>query len=237
MFQDVRHFLHFHHERTLTGEDIIAGTDAGKDAVYRANRPFLGRNEGANLSHEDQHGDLAHIRRLTGHIRSGNDQDFMIFMVQSDIIGDEQFIFQILFNDGMTAVLDGNRRLRVEARPDVAVVISRAGQTVQAVDAGNGPGRCLHGRDMFLDLTADVAEKLIFQSQHPFLAGQDFDFKLLQFRRDIAFGIDQGLLAYVIIGNGFGIGMGNLEVIAKDFGVADFHLNAGLFLFLLFQFL
>ena len=31
--------------------------------------------------------------------------------------------------------------------------------------------------------------------------------------------------------------MRNLEVIAKDFGVADFHLNAGLFLFLLFQFL
>ena len=237
VFQDVRHFLHFHHERTLAGEDVVAGTDTGKDTVHRADGPFLGGNEGACLGHEDQHGDLAHIRRLAGHVGAGDDQNFMVFMVQGDVVRHEQFVFQILFNNRMAAVLNGNRRLGIEAGTDVAVVIGRAGQAVQTVDAGNGPGRFLHGRDMALDLAADIAEELVFQRQHPFLAGQDLDFKFLQFRRDVAFGIDQRLLAHVVIGDGLGIGMGNLEVIAKDLGIADFHLDARLFPFLLFQFL
>ena len=107
---------------------------------------FLSRNEGAGLSHENQHGNLAHIRRFTGHVRTGDNQDFMVIVIEVDVVGDEEFIFQILFDNGMAAVLDANGGLGIEGRPDVAVVIGGRGQTVQAVDAGNGPAvSCMAG--------------------------------------------------------------------------------------------
>ena len=161
----------------------------------------------------------------------------MAAVVQRHVVRHEQLVLQEFFNNRMAAVLDLHGLLRIQARPYIVVVMGGAGQAVQAVDAGNGPGGLLHFPDMALYVPAELAEKLVFQLQHPFLRRQHLDFKLLQRRRDIPFGVDQRLLAHVIIGNRLCIGVGNFKVIAEYLRIAYFHLDARLFFFLLFQLL
>ena len=161
----------------------------------------------------------------------------MTAVVQRHVVRHEELVLQEFFNNRMAAVLDLHGLLRIQARPYIVVVMGGAGQAVQAVDAGNGPGGLLHFPDMALYVPAELAEKLVFQLQHPFLRRQHLDFKLLQRRRDVPFGVDQRLLAHIVIGNRLRIGVGNFEVIAEYLRIAYFHLDACLFFFLLFQLL
>ena len=237
VLEDIRHFLHFYHKRTLSREDIVAGPNTRKDAVYRANGRVPRRNEGACLGHEDQDCDLAHVRRFAGHIRTRNDQYLVVLVIEGYVVWHKKLITQEFFDNRVAAVVDSDAVVTVQAGPHVAVIVSRRGEAAQAVYLGNGPGRSLHGRNILLYGFTDFPKELVFQGEHPFLAGENLDFKFLQLRRNIAFGIDQGLFAHVIVRHRFRIGVGNFEIVTEDLRIADFHLNARLFLFPFFHFL
>ncbi len=89
---------------------------------------------------------------------------------------------------------------------------------------------------MLCQLTADIAEDLGLQLLHLLLSRKDFRFVVLKLRGDIALGVDQGLLANVIFRHGFGVGLGHLDVIAKDLVEPNFQaLDPGSFTLHLFE--
>ena len=66
---------HLDHERALPARQLVAGADAGEDAVGNADRRLAGRHEAADLRHEREQGHLADVRALAGHVRAGDQQD------------------------------------------------------------------------------------------------------------------------------------------------------------------
>ena len=73
-------------------------------------------------------------------------------------------------------------------------------------------------------------------SSRALLRGQDLYFELFEFGRREALGVHQRLLALVVGGDGLGVGLGDLEVVAED-GV-EAHLeraDAGAFALALFD--
>ena len=62
----------------------------------------------------------------------------------------------------------------------------------------------------------------------PFVGSQDLLFVLFQLRRDVALGIDGGLLADVVGGRFVLVGVGDFDVLAEDFVEGDLEVgNAG----------
>ncbi len=72
--QDVSGFGHLNHKGRAPGGEIVSGTDAGKDAIQRADQRLIGRNKTANPCHQRNQRRLAHIGTFTAHIGAGNNQ-------------------------------------------------------------------------------------------------------------------------------------------------------------------
>ena len=81
VFENLSHLVHFHHKGTLTTNQIITGTYAGKNPVHRRNISLPGRYKAANLSHKHQQSSLPHIGRFTSHIRAGNQHNLTIIVI------------------------------------------------------------------------------------------------------------------------------------------------------------
>ena len=81
VLQDLRHLIHLDHEGALPADKVIARPDAREDAVDGRKCHLLRRHEAAALRHERQKGDLAHVGRLSRHIRPCDEHDLAFLMV------------------------------------------------------------------------------------------------------------------------------------------------------------
>ena len=103
--QDIRHFGHLHHKGRLSRRQIVRGTDTGINPVHNADFRGRGRHKTADLRHEDNQGNLAHIGGFTRHIGAGNNGYSVLVHVQIHIIGHKGRAVQQGFHHRMTAVL------------------------------------------------------------------------------------------------------------------------------------
>src|SRR5512142_2744034 len=90
VMQNVCGFDHLHHEGGLPRVDLILGANAGEDAIYQPNLRRIGRDEGADLRHENDQRGLAQISALPTHIGSSDDAYDLAFF-EDDIVGDVTF--------------------------------------------------------------------------------------------------------------------------------------------------
>ena len=138
----------------------------------------------------------------------------------------------------MTAVADDDALVLRHFGPDIAMIRRRLRKRQQAVQNSQVPGSSLNFRQLFLDEIPHGAEQMILNIDDLFLGPKDLGFKFLQFRRDIPFRVDQGLLADIIGRYSRSIGMSHFNIITEHFIVADFQgFNARTFLFPCFQIL
>ena len=72
---------------------------AGEYAVDESDAGCCGGNEGADLGHEGDDGDLAEVGGFTRHVGAGDDGDGAL-CCEGDIVGDERLI-EHGFNDGV----------------------------------------------------------------------------------------------------------------------------------------
>ena len=92
MVQDVRHLRHLHHEGGLSGAQVVAGADAGEDAVHHADVGVGRGDEAAHLGHQDDQRHLAHIRGLARHVGAGDDGHPVLLFAHKRVVGDEQAV-------------------------------------------------------------------------------------------------------------------------------------------------
>ncbi|MNY44445.1 hypothetical protein D3C86_1794760 [compost metagenome] len=88
MVQDPGRLGHFHHERGAATGQIIRRADPREDAVDRADHGAPRRHPGTHARQQHDQCGLAHERRLTAHVRAGDQQEFAR-LGQLAIVGDE----------------------------------------------------------------------------------------------------------------------------------------------------
>ena len=230
--EDVGGFLHFDHEGAASAGEVVAGSDAGEDAVDESEVEGAGGDEGADLGHDDDDGDLADVGGFSGHVGSGDDHDLVAGAVEEGVVGDEAFGVGEVFDDGVAAVNNLELVALVDGGADVAVGDGAVGEGGEDVELGEGGGGLLDGFGLGDDFFADVEEEFVFEVDGAFLGAEDFVFVVFEFGGDEALGVDEGLFADVGVGDVVEVGFADFDVVAEDFVVADFEgFDPGAFLF------
>ena len=95
-------FHHFDHKGGLPFKDIVTGPHARVNGIHHRQFRRFRRNCHAQLSHDDNQGDLAHIGAFPAHVGSGQQVDRFGF-IKIDAVG---HIRGSTFQDWMTTVFD-----------------------------------------------------------------------------------------------------------------------------------
>ena len=73
--QDGGSLGHLYHKRRAPARQIVAGPDAGEDAVYDREPAFRRRDEAAHLRHDGNERSLAQVSGFASHVGAGHDQN------------------------------------------------------------------------------------------------------------------------------------------------------------------
>ena len=110
----------------------------------------LGRYETTDLCHEGNQGCLAEQGRLTGHVRSRNDDNLLLFRVEIHIVGNVFFSRRkLFFNHRMASLTDIEYIVIHHIRANVLIGTGHVGKRQQTVQPGYLCGIDLDGRDKF----------------------------------------------------------------------------------------
>ena len=224
VIEDGGDFTHFHEKSgTATGE-IIAGADAGENAVGKRELGLTRGNVATHLGHEDEERGLAEVSGLAAHVGAGDEKKLLTPGFEAKIVGNETltFLLQQFFDDGMTAADDEEFAGVVEFGANVIAVGSELGERGEDVELGDSGGSAAEAGSIGGDAGANVDEELALDFVDAFVGGEDFAFVFFEFGRSETLGVDEGLLALVIGGSEMEIGFGNFNVVAEDLVVADF---------------
>ena len=221
--ENIRHLAHFHHEGGLAARQIVRGTDPRENAVDNSDIRRSGRDKAPDLRHQHNQGALPHIGRLSGHVRTGDDADPVFMIVQYGVVGDELSGGHHLLHNRMSAFPDVDGTAGVDLRADIAVALRDNGKRAEYICLSQRPCGLLDPQRTVGDLVPELHEQVIFQLHQPVLRPQDGLLQLFQLRRDVTLRIHQRLLADIILGNLSAIAVRDLQIIAEDLVVADFH--------------
>ena len=230
VLQDGGHLVHLDHEGGLSGREVIGGADSREDGVADGDAGGGGRDEAAHLCHQHDEGDLSHVGRFTGHVRTGDDGGLGVVEVECRVIRDEGRAVQQLLDHRVAAVLDDDAAVLRDLGAHIPVVHRHFGKGAEDVEGGHRVGGLLDADEALGDGLPHAAEQFIFEFRDPFLGTQDFGFEFFQFAGDVPLGIREGLLAdpflrYVALER-----TGHFEVVAEDLVVADLQFrDAGAF--------
>ena len=138
-----------------------------------------------------------------------------------DIVGDKKLPFEEFFHDRMAPILDDDFTFVAKARADIISLEGSHGKRIDSIKLTNGTGRILDCNKLITDTVTDFIEEIIFKLLDLFLGTENLIFKGLQFRNNITFPIDQGLLADKAIRHLGNLPFGHFNIIAKDFVESD----------------
>ena len=230
--KDVGHLRHLHHEGGLAGGEVVAGADAGEDAVHHADMGVGRRDEGAHLGHEDDQRHLAHIGGLARHVGAGDNGHPLLLLAHEGVIGDEQAVFQHPLHHRVAALPDLDDAGFVHVGAAVVVPHRHHGKGGEGVDLRHRRGGLLDAGGLGGDPLAQLGEQLVLQGHHPVRGGQNLLLQVLQFLGDVPLAVHQGLLTDVGVRHLVLKGVGYLDIVAEDLVVADLQRSdAGALLF------
>src|SRR5579862_3690329 len=235
--QDCRHFTHFHKKRRTAARQIVRRSDSCKDAIHHRQFRFCSRHERAHLRQDRNQRRLPQIRRFAAHIRPGDDQKKLRFVVEVQVIGHETlatFLEQLL-NHRMSPARD-QKRTQSRTRLDTCFTLRRATcklrsrvvsrcrnprEVHQHVKLCDGRRRPPQARRLARDRLANFAIQPPLDFEYPLLGRQHLAFVLLQLARRESLGIDQSLLPLIISRRKMQIRFRNLDVETKHLVIAN----------------
>ena len=220
VFDDFRHLGHLHHKGGLPGSEVVRRADARENAVYNADFRIGGRDKAADLRHDDNQGNLAHIGRFARHIGAGDDRNPVLPLVQQHVVRHKGRV-QKRLHHRVAALLEQNLPVEIDHRPGIAVVHGDLRKGKQDVEAGHCTRCLLNPVELGGHGLANLVKELVFQLDGAVVRAKDAPLQLLELRRDVALAIGEGLLAYVLRGRLVLIGVGDLDVIAEHAVIAD----------------
>ena len=210
--EDVRGLGHFHHKGGAPASDVVGGAHTGENPVHRANhRPVRG-HETAAIGEQGDQCRLSHVGGFTPHIGAGNHQHSPM-PVHKHVIGHKRLIQQ-LFHHRVTAGVDVQARFVTEFRGGKAQAGGPLGEVAQHIQLRQGLGAVLQlgqgARQCFQQFVVEA----FLPGQGPALCAQGLVLEFLEFRGDKAFGVFQGLAAYVVHRRLVRLGAADLDVVA-----------------------
>ena len=230
--ENVADLRHLHHEGGLSGGQIVAGADAGENAIHHADAGGPGRHEGADLGHQHNQRHLTHVGGFTGHVGAGDDGHPVISGAHVGVVGDEHAVPPHLLHHRMAAVVDLNDAGLVHHGAAVVVLHRHGGQRAQGVQLRHQRGGLLHPGGLGGDMQPQIGEQLVFQRRDAVVGGENVVLQILQFLGDVPLAADQRLLADIALRHLILKGVGHLDIVAEHLVVADLQgADAGPFLF------
>ena len=223
--ENVRGLGHLNHEGGLPTRQIIAGANAGEDAVHEVNACFRRRHKAAGVREQGEQRHLPDVRGLARHVRPGDERDLRQVRAgfgslagttgQRGVIGYKAFVGELLFEHGMPAVADLQATRIADQRFDEIIEPRGFGKRTKDIQLGER-GRCL--LDLF-QLTehsfAHALEEFILQLHAAFLGAENLALHVLQLGGDETFTVGNRLLADVMRRHLVQIGPGDLDVITE----------------------
>ncbi|MNF71938.1 hypothetical protein D3C84_538970 [compost metagenome] len=184
--QDVGGLAHLHHEGGAAAGQVVAGAYAGEDAVHQRQFAACRRHEAADVGEQDYQCGLAHVGRLTAHVRAGDDQHAG-GVVQGQVVGHEGRV-QHLLHHRMAALVDAHAGLVDEARTVQVEVQCTLGEVAQHVQLGKGGCGVLQRRQLLDQQLQQLVVEQFFPRQGAALGRQRLVFEGFQLRGDEALG-------------------------------------------------
>ena len=195
---DVRRFVHLHHEGRLAAREIVVRADPGENAIDQADLRARRRDEAADLRHQDDQRHLPDVGRFPGHVWSGDDGQAELFAIELGVVRHKFFFGQILIEHRMAPVLDDEPERIVEFRPAIMKQPRGFGQRAEHIERRNRGRRLLNRLELTQGFVAQFLEKLVLEVLGALVRAENFCFHFLQLRRDEALAADSGLLARVM---------------------------------------
>ena len=110
----------------------------------------------------------------------------------------------------------------VDNGPDIAVVDGNAREIGQHVELRRYAGVELYGRNVARQRGRQLCVEARLEGVDLVLGRQNLLFIFFQLGSDIAFGVDECLLAYPLLGNLVAVGVGDFEIISENVVVGYF---------------
>ena len=156
--ENVSDLIHLDHKCTLSACQIIRRADTCKDTVHNTNICRCRRNVASNLRHQNDQRSLSHIGRFTCHIRSGNDRDTVVMIVQVSIIIDKHIIDDHFLNNRMSSALDVDCSVLIDLRTAVIILTCDQSERNKDIDFRDCFSGLLDSGNVRSNLIADFAE-------------------------------------------------------------------------------
>ncbi|MNU58797.1 hypothetical protein D3C71_479410 [compost metagenome] len=219
VMQDVAGFSHLDHEGRLPAGKVVAGADAGQDAVDRADQRAAGRHEAADVGQQHDQRVLPHVGRFTAHVRAGDDQHATV-RVQVQIVG-LKWLVAHRFHHRMAAAFDLQARLGLQFRTRPVQRLRTLGEGGQHVQFAECGGALLERLQLGAQRVQQLLVQVLLARQRTVTRGQHLVLECLQFFGDVALGIGQRLPAGVMHRRAVGLALADFDVVAVHTVVAD----------------
>ncbi len=182
-----------------------------------------------------QQGDERHlpdIRRLTRHVRTGQQGDLLAGTGETGVVRHERpgpgTSLQHAFDDGVTPLLYFQDVGIIDDRLTPVGFASQVGPTAQDIDFGHDKGRGEQRFGAGDDLRQQRLEKFGLSGERLLIGAEHLAFLGTKFFGGEAFGVHHGLLADIIRRDGGQVGLGDLDGITEGAIVTDLQgLDAG----------
>ncbi len=217
--QDIRRLAHLDHEGRLAARQIIARADAREDAVDRSHFCSVRGDEAADMREQHDQRVLAHVGRLTAHVRAGDDQHAAV-VVEHEIVRFER-IAAHLFDDRMTAAFDVYPFRVHEPRRAPVQRVGTVGERGEHVEFGDRSGSLFERGEALDEKIEQRFVQRALAHQRTFARGQHLVLERFQLFGDVAFGAFQRLPARVVRWRLVGLAFADFDVVAVHAVVAD----------------
>src|SRR5208337_4710829 len=148
--EDGGDLAHLDEKSGAAAGEIIAGADAGEDAVGDGKASLARGNEGTHLRHEDNQSGLAEVGGFAAHVGAGDKEQLLAAGLEAKIIGNETLasLFEQFLDDRMAASDDEEFAGGSEFRASVAAVGGELGEGSEDVELSDGGGGSAEARGL-----------------------------------------------------------------------------------------
>ena len=220
--QDGRGLGHLDHEGRAAAGQVVGGADAGEDAVDRAQAADLGRHPAAAVGQQHDQRGLAHVGGLAAHVGAGQ-HHHPVALVEHAVVGHEMLDRRLHHRMAAAADLDARQAGELGRHPAQGLRAQRErGQHVDLGDRAADGLPCGHRSGQGIE---QLLVEFALAGQRALLGRQGLVLEGLQFGRDVALGILQGLAAPVFGGHLVGLAIADLDEEAVN--VVEAHAQVG----------
>ncbi len=237
--QDVGRLAHLHHEGGLPAREVVAGADAGEDAVDRPDYRACRRHVAADVGEQHDQRVLPHVGAFAAHVRAGDHQHaagaLRRRVAQLQVVRLERLL-AYFFHHRVAAAFDLDAGLVAQLRCAPVQRLGAFGQRAQHVELGHRGGGGLQRRQPSGQRVEQRLVQRALAHQRALLGGEHLVLEVFQFLGDVALGVLGRLPARVVGGRLVGLCAADLDVVAVHAVVADLQCgDAAGGLFALFQ--